>query len=196
MCRQRIHARTRPTAHERTRAFAHAHQMPSAGPWRRAWRSESTRSTCSSTTISTSSTTPTSTFSQHHAAGGLGDNPRHRQRRQQDGQQRQREQPPAELQLAACLLVQHCTGCARAACFCSTARRRVWVQHSAQHACQKQLHAFLQLSSLARSPSPIALGRRCMTGYCICMLVIVVCHVTCVHDRLRTRHRPRRMRAQ
>ena len=32
-------------------------------------------------------------------------------------------------------------------------------QHSAQHACQKQLRAFLQLSSLASSPAPITLGR-------------------------------------
>ena len=30
--RQQIHARTRPMAHERTRALACAHRMPSAGP--------------------------------------------------------------------------------------------------------------------------------------------------------------------
>ena len=33
------------------------------------------------------------------------------------------------------------------------------VQHSAQHTSRKQLRAFLQLSSLARSPTPIAPGR-------------------------------------
>ena len=55
--------------------------------------------------------------------------------------------------------MQPCTGCNRAALLCSTACRRVSAQHGAQHACQKQLRAFLQLSSLASSPAPITLGR-------------------------------------
>ena len=178
-CRRQIHACTRPIAHERTRASACAHLLPSAGPWRRAWRSGSTRSTCSSTTFSTSSSTPTSTFSQHHAAGGLGDNPRHRQRRQQDGQRRQREQPPAELRLATCLLVQPCTGCNRAACVCSTACRRVSgaAQRAAREPYHMQTHATSQLHR-ARAVHVPLIAVVCVMGCCICMLVCgMSCHM-------------------
>ena len=123
--------------------------------------------------FSTSSSTPTSTFSQHHAAGGLGDNPRHRQRRQQDGQRRQREQPPAELRHATCLLVQPCTGCNRAACVCSTACRRVSgaAQRAAREPYHRQTHATSRLHR-ARAVHVSLIAVVCVIGCCFCMLVV------------------------
>ena len=54
-------------------------------------------------------------------------------------------------------------------------------QHSAQHACQKQLRAFLQLSSLASLPIHISLGHAVYV--CFCELVLVVCMLCTALER-------------
>ena len=124
-------------------------------------------------------TTSTSTLPQHHATGGLGENLRHQQRRHRDNQQRRRGQPPAELRLAACLPVQLCTGCTRAACVCSTACWRVFgtAQRAAHGPYHRQTHATSQLHRARAIHVPL-IAVVCVMGCCICMLVCgMSCHM-------------------
>ena len=154
--------------------------MPFAGPWRRKWRSESTRATCSPTTILTSSTTSTSTLSQHQAAGGPGENLRRQPQRHTNFRRCQRGQPRAAPQLTASIShSSHLSQCTRHSnSLHSTARQRVLSQRGPQRAYHRQTHATSQLHR-ARTAHVSLIAVVCMIGYCICMLVCgMSCHMS------------------